>query len=107
VAEVGGQVRQSGLGIDAFSVPFFHAIADHCMAQIVDSRTDPAAERFQAGPSQGCREEIADSAARVTSTARFSPEHPTHRLDRPTQLPAYLKVTLQDQADARGKRQVP
>ena len=50
VPEIGGQVREARLRIDALAVPGEHAACDEGMAKIVYARTHASRSRFKLRP---------------------------------------------------------
>src|SRR5260370_38167007 len=105
--EVGRQVRQLRLRVDALSIPFAHTVANHGVTKIMDSRPDPATGRLKASTAQYLDQEDAQSTVGGAPPELLIPEQATIRARRPSALFAGHKIILDGRDHPRGQRDSP
>src|SRR5271157_117156 len=67
MTEVGPEVRQLGLDIDAFPVPLDHPMHDETVSQIMDSRTGATWIWFEAGAAHHTAHQVVGSDVGVAA----------------------------------------
>src|SRR4051812_20920917 len=93
--EVSSKVWKSRLRIDAITIPFEHAVADHRVPKIMDSRTEIAMCRLESGTTQHLRQQVSNRNIRVAACTVMMAEQAVRCAHRRSRFLARLKIALQ------------
>src|SRR5438093_4346293 len=103
VAEIGCQVREPALRIDAFPIPGHHAVRHKGVPKAVESRTASVAILIYTSPANHIAHKL--PGGDNTVSAALMHEDSGFRVRRPSRLAAGIKVLAESGRRAGGDRQ--
>jgi len=74
VAQIGGQIVEAFLGLNARTIPRQHAVDDKGVAQVMEPRSPASWLRLQAGPSNDIGQQMPEGDQRVALAFVLIPE---------------------------------
>ncbi len=106
VAEIGGQIGESFLGLDARAVPRQHAMNDKGVPQIMEPRPDTTRGGLQGRPTDDLRQQVPKGDQLIAPTLMLVPEKRCSQLSGGVTLSASVEIGAELLEDTWSQREL-